>query len=110
MAPRRKTAPTPDAPVALRYAGPADAAALARLAALEGGRVPDGPMLVAEVGGELWAAVALDGPDTLADPFRPSGELVLALSRRAGALRRSHDRALRPPLHRRWRRRLHLPA
>lgn len=86
----------------IRYAGPADAEALARLAALDEAPVPDGPMLVAEVDGALWAAVALDSKAALGDPFRPTAELVLELAQRAAAIRRAHDRALRAP----WRVRL----
>ncbi|HEX2106079.1 MAG TPA: hypothetical protein VHF51_20695 [Solirubrobacteraceae bacterium] len=48
-------------PVVLRAAGAADVPALARLAALGSKRVPHGRVLVAEVGGELRAAVAV-GP------------------------------------------------
>jgi hypothetical protein len=70
----------------IRAAGPTDAAALARLAALDSKPVPRGRVLVAEVGGELWAAVALDGRAAVADPFRPSGELALLLAQRARQL------------------------
>ena len=31
---------------------------------------------MAEVGGELWAAVEIGSGAAIADPFRPSGELV----------------------------------
>jgi hypothetical protein len=41
----------------LRCAYESDAPALRWLAALDSQRVPDGPLLVAEVDGELWAAV-----------------------------------------------------
>ena len=46
-------------------------------------------MLVAEVGGELWAAISLDDHHAVADPFRPTGELVALLVERARQLRRS---------------------
>ena len=46
-------------------------------------------MLVAEVGGELWAALWLDDHHAVADPFRPTGELVALLVERARQLRRS---------------------
>ena len=84
----------------IRAAGPADAAALARLAALDSKPVPRGRVLVAEVGGDLWAAVAVDGRIAVADPFRPSGELAVLLAqparqleRAAGARRRGRIRA-----------------
>lgn len=71
----------------IRSALPADHEALVHLATLDSQRVPDGPLLVGEVGGELWAAVALDGSAVVADPFRPSAELVLLLHERARQLR-----------------------
>jgi hypothetical protein len=73
----------------VRLASTADTAALMRLAALDSRPLPSGRLLVAEVGGELWAAVALDGPGAVADPFRPSGELVLLLRERARQLDRA---------------------
>ena len=49
-------------------------------------------MLVASVGGELWAAVSLDHTDIAADPFRPSAELVWALLEQARDLKRRSRR------------------
>jgi hypothetical protein len=46
-------------------------------------------MLVAEVDGELCAALPLDGGEAFADPFRPTGELVSLLEMRAVQLRGS---------------------
>ena len=72
--------------VTMRRAYPDDSAALARLAALDCGRIPTGDVLVAEVDGELWAAVAV-GPDAaIADPFRPSAAIVRLLRMRAAQL------------------------
>jgi hypothetical protein len=71
----------------LRYAGPDDAEALQRLADLDSSRAPRGVVLLAEVGEELWAAVSLDDGHTVADPFRPSGELAFLLTQRARQLR-----------------------
>jgi hypothetical protein len=76
----------------LRYAVPADAAALDRLAQLDSGHAPRGVVLVAEVGGVLWAAVSVDDHRAVADPFRPTGELVALLVERARQLRRSERR------------------
>ena len=82
----------------LRYAGPGDAAELDRLAQLDSQRAPSGVVLVAEVGGELWAAISLDDHHAVADPFRPTGELVALLVERARQLRRSkRDRLHRLP-------------
>jgi hypothetical protein len=60
----------------IRRADLADLAALDRLAALDSAPAPTGDLLVAEVGGELWAALEVDSGRVIADPFRPSGELV----------------------------------
>jgi hypothetical protein len=75
--------------VTLRYAVPADAEALERLAQLDSRRALRGDVLVAEVGGELWAAVSVDARHAVADPFRPTAELVDLLVERARQLRRS---------------------
>jgi len=69
--------------VTIRYARPDDALRLLDLAYLDSSRAPQGIVLVAEVGGELWAAQSLDDQHAIADPFRPSGELSYLLSERA---------------------------
>src|SRR5919202_96710 len=46
--------------VTIRYARPDDADALADLAAMDSSRMPTGVVLVAEVGGTLWAAQSVD--------------------------------------------------
>jgi hypothetical protein len=72
----------------IRMASPADEAALARLAQVDGHRELDGPqLLVAEVDGELIAALPLDGGKAMADPFRPTAAVVEMLELRAGQLR-----------------------
>jgi hypothetical protein len=87
--------------VTIRYASDDDAPAVARLAQLDCARVPDGPLLVAFVDGELWAAVAIARGSAIADPFRPSGpvvDLLLARARQlvAGPRRRVGLRARAP--------------
>ena len=67
----------------IRPADLADLAGLDRLAALDSSSAPTGDMLVAEVGGELWAAVEVETGAAIADPFRPSGELVTLLRHHA---------------------------
>ena len=82
-----RTSPSPAEPLTIRLAGPADAAALGRLAELDSARPPGlVPMLVAEVGGELRAALPLDGGRAIADPFRPTAALVAILAERARQL------------------------
>jgi hypothetical protein len=78
--------------VTIRWALPADLPALERVAALDSKRLPAGPLLLAGVDGQIWAALStLDG-SVIADPFVPSGDLVGLLRTRAGQLRES-----RPP-------------
>jgi hypothetical protein len=73
----------------IRFAYPDDDAALHRLAALDSQPLPTGPLLVAEVGGELWAAVSLRGAaPAIADPFHHTAELVHLLRERAERLTR----------------------
>jgi hypothetical protein len=73
--------------VTFRPAFPDDAATVARLAALDSRRVPPGPLLLAEVDGEAWAAITLTGAEeVLADPFRPTAEILELLRRRAAQL------------------------
>jgi hypothetical protein len=85
--------------VLIRLAGPEDNADLIRLAQLEGGRPPVGRVLVAEVEGEVLAALGLGGaggrPRVLADPFRPTAGLADLLWLRSAHLR--GDQALPRP-------------
>jgi hypothetical protein len=71
----------------IRMAVSADAAALGRLAQLDSAPAPEPvPMLVAEVEGELRAALPLDGGPAIADPFQRTAELVAMLVARARQL------------------------
>jgi hypothetical protein len=47
-----------------------------RLALLDDRRPPKGPALLAYVGGELTAAVGLRDGQAVADPFRPTADIV----------------------------------
>jgi hypothetical protein len=83
----------------IRFAYPDDDAALRYLAALDSRRIPAGPLLVAEVAGELWAAVSLTGErGAISDPFHHTSELVALLRQRADRLTRQgrHRAALQP--------------
>jgi hypothetical protein len=64
------------AQVTIREANASDAGALRRLAELDSGRVPAEPVLVAEVGDDLHAAVSMSTGDVIADPFHPTQEVV----------------------------------
>ena len=69
--------------VSIRPAKPADAIAIARLAALDSSHSPRGSVLLAEVDGELWAALGVDDGHAVADPFRPSRRALDLLRTRA---------------------------
>ena len=69
--------------VTIRRTRPADATPLLHLAALDDAAPLDGDVLVAEVDGELWAALCLDDGRRIADPFRPTAEAVALLELRA---------------------------
>ena len=77
----------------LRTGTPDDDVDVARLAILDSARPPSRPLLLAEVAGELWAAVSLSDLSVIADPFRPSGEVAFIALQRAHQLR---DTAPRP--------------
>jgi hypothetical protein len=72
-------------PLTIRLAGDAEPA-LDRLAAMDGRVLPTGPRLVAELGGEPIAALALVDATAVADPMRPSAPFVELLRLRAQQL------------------------
>ena len=96
--------------VTIRQATDADRAAIARLAALDSQRHPQGPAVLAYVEGELHALLDLEANVVIADPFRHTallGELLrvraeqmAAAERRAGGGRRGLHLGLRPLGHR----------
>ncbi|HEX3317944.1 MAG TPA: hypothetical protein VHR88_08000 [Solirubrobacteraceae bacterium] len=73
--------------VTIRRSRAADREALVRLAQLDSRRLADGDLLVAEVEGELRAALPLAGGHAIADPFRPTAPLVSLLGLRAAQIR-----------------------
>lgn len=72
--------------IVLRLCGETDAAALRRIAERDSTRPLAGPVLGAEVEGELRAAVSLRSRRVVADPFFPTAELVELLRARADHL------------------------
>jgi hypothetical protein len=72
--------------ITLRYAFPDDDAAIVRLASLDSASVPEAPVLVAEVGGHLRAAVSLVDGGVIADPFHATAALVALLRERGRQL------------------------
>jgi hypothetical protein len=63
-------------PVTIRPAYADDEPAIRRLAALDSAPMPRGALVLAEVDGELRAAVSSDGRKAIADPFHRTLELV----------------------------------
>jgi hypothetical protein len=85
--------------VTVRRFAERDIDAVRRLAALDEKPVPVGGVLVAEQGGELVAALPLDGRPALADPFKPTADIVRLLKMRARQLGDSSSaRTSRRPL------------
>jgi hypothetical protein len=82
----------------IRRATAADASAVRRLAALDSAFPPTGDVILAEMGDELWAAVSVDTGAAVADPFRPSGDLVDLLRLRAEGADARTNRGLRAHL------------
>ena len=80
---------THDTAILIRRANDDDAAALRRLAQLDGARLPEGDVLVAEADGEIRAALRITDSSYVADPFFPSRALVGLLDTRAKAMRRT---------------------
>jgi hypothetical protein len=85
--------------VTIRYARPDDALSLLELADLDSSYPPHGVVLVAEVGGRLWAALSLADGHAIADPFRPSGELSFLLAERARQIAKTMPREPVGPRH-----------
>src|SRR4029450_678566 len=80
-------APGPGARVTLRLATREDDEGIAHPAALSARSPPSAPLLLADVNGELQAALALTGPQELMDPYLPTAALVELLALRAKHLR-----------------------
>jgi hypothetical protein len=79
----------------IRLARTDDLAAIERLAELDSARVPAGDVIVAEVRGAVWAALSLADFHAVADPFRPTAELVFLLAERGRQLLRHEQRSAR---------------
>lgn len=75
--------------VVIRSAVASDDGEITRLAELDGGRPPAARTLVAELHGRLVAAIGVDGGRAVADPFKPTGDVVRLLELRASQLRQA---------------------
>lgn len=73
--------------ITIRRATAADELAIRRLAVLDSAFPPTGEVLLAEASDELWAALSVDTGHAVADPFRPSRDLVELLRLRAARVR-----------------------
>jgi hypothetical protein len=71
--------------VLIRAARGSDGLALIRLAALDSSDVPAGELLVAEADDVIVAARSLRTGETIADPFRPTVDVLALLAVRARA-------------------------
>ena len=75
---------TPD--ISIRSATADDYTALWQLAALDDRPLPHAPFVIAEVAGEIIAAVSRDTGEAIADPFRRTAQAVALLQLRAEQL------------------------
>jgi hypothetical protein len=80
--------------VLIRAARGSDGVALHRLAELDSADVPAGELLVAESDGTVIAALDADSGVAIADPFRPTSDVVALLELRAKRLRGGGRRTL----------------
>ena len=75
--------------VAVRLAGPADEAAIQRVAELDSSVAAGGPHLVAEADGRVIAALAIGSGHAVADPFSWTADVVALMKLRAAQIRKA---------------------
>lgn len=68
-----------DTSITIKLSTHADHDRLLALAELDGRSTPPGDALLAEVDGALWAAIGRRDGTVVADPFRPTAEVVALL-------------------------------
>lgn len=88
------TSSTSSTNLLIRQALPVDRDAITRLARLDSRPVPAGPVLIAAVDGEIAAAVGIESGERIADPFRPTADLVELLTAHARRIRVTGPRPL----------------
>jgi hypothetical protein len=76
----------PEDAVLVRRATARDAAHIRTLSLLDDRRMPKGPFLVAELSGEVVAAMSLSSGAVVADPFRRTRDAVALLGVRAAQI------------------------
>ncbi len=79
-----------DSTLTLRRARTDDAAAVARVAALDSARPPTGPTMIAELEGRIVAAISIGDGGVVADPFERTADIVDALRLRREQLSPAH--------------------
>jgi hypothetical protein len=90
-------------PITIRRATAADRATVQRLAALDSAPAPAGEVLLAEVAGQALGAIEIASGAAIADPFRPTAELVELLRVQTARLRAAaNPRRPRLRLRLRW--------
>ena len=88
-------APTSHTAVVIRESNGSDHEGLRRLAQLDSTRLPEQPLVVAEVDGELRAAVSVNDGSVIADPFHGTADVVALAEMRASQRRQALRRPLR---------------
>jgi hypothetical protein len=82
--------------ILIRRAYDEDAVDLARLAVLDSAAAaPQAPLLVAELDGVLSVALSLVDGAVIADPFKPTADVLALLRMRAASGAQNHDRRRR---------------
>jgi len=89
------TTPKFNESVLMRRATAEDAARIRTLARLDDKRMPAGPFLLAETGGEIVAARSLASGAVVADPFRLTTDIVAMLRLRASQVGEPGERRSR---------------
>ena len=86
--------------ILIRRAYEDDAADLVRLAVLDSAAAPpQAPLLVAELDGVLSVALSLVDGAAIADPFKPTADVLELLRMRAASGAQNHERRRRPHIH-----------
>jgi hypothetical protein len=81
--------------VVIRESNGSDAERLRRLAQLDSARLPEQPLVVAELDGELRVAVSVTDGSVIADPFHRTADLVALAEMHASQRRQELRRPLR---------------
>jgi hypothetical protein len=82
-------------PATIRLAANSDLPAIARLAELDSARLPRGRVLIAELRGDVVAAISLESGGLFADPFVSTADVVDVLRAKAAAMDAADDRETR---------------